>query len=68
MRAVPPPPPDERGAEEPARTEAVGLRGAEWPELTPGLVGDGADRGTITGPRAPLLPADGGTTRLLGTR
>ena len=67
MRAVPPPP-AERGAEEGARADAVGLCGAEWPELAPGLVRDGAVRGTITGPRAPLPPADGGTTRLLGAR
>ena len=38
------------------------------PELTPGLVRDGAVRGTITGLRAPPLPVAGGTTRLLGDR
>ena len=68
MRAVPPPPPAERGAEEDPLADAVGLRGAEWLEPAPGLVRDGAVRGTITGPRVPPPPADEGTTRLLGAR
>jgi hypothetical protein len=67
MRAVPPPP-DERGAEEVVRADAVGLCDAARPELAPGLVRDGAVRGTITGPRVPPPPADDGTTRLLGAR
>ena len=67
MRAEPPPLPPDLGAAEGARVEAVGLRGADEPELTPGLVREVADRGTITGPCA-RPPADGGTTRLTGAR
>lgn len=44
------------------------MRGADRPELTPGLERDGAVLGTITGPRVPPLPVAGGTTRLLGAR
>jgi hypothetical protein len=44
------------------------LRGADRPELAPGLVRDGAVLGTITGLRVPPLPVAGGTTRLLGAR
>ena len=63
-----PPPPAERGADEGARTEAVGLRGPAPLELAVGLVPDGAVRGTITGLDAPPRLTDDGITRLPGAR
>jgi len=44
------------------------LCGALRPELAPGLVRDGAVRGTITGPCLPTEPDDGGATLLSGAR